>query len=185
MNEEYVVQRRWLTGAGAGLVLLLLGGFSAYVAGVQWERLTALGYPGIFLLMLLSGGSVVVPVPGPATVMAVGAVLNPLLVGIFAGLGNATGEVFSYTIGRVAATALVRYRNSRFILVLESWLKRNGFLVILIMAAIPNPVFHALSLLAGSVSYPVRRFWLACALGNILKYAVAAYLGSAAIGLLR
>ncbi len=41
-------------------------------------------------------------------------------------------------------------------------------------------IADALGLLAGSMGYPARRFWLACAIGNTVKYVGMAYLADAA-----
>lgn len=169
--------------AVAVLLLLLVSGFVAWRLGAQLEELSALGYPGIFLLMVISG-SAYFPVPGPPAVVVAGAIWNPILVGIAAGLGNSTGEMTSYLLGRTAADALQPYRKARFVAYLERWLSRYGFLTILVLAAVPNPTFHALTLLAGTVGYPARRYWLACALGNIIKYSAMAGLGFTAGALL-
>ncbi|MHB1005675.1 MAG: YqaA family protein [Chloroflexota bacterium] len=178
MNEG--VRQRLSKGAGigAGLALLVLTGLGvvAWQMGARLGELAALGYPGIFLLMVISGGSYF-PVPGPPAVAVAGAIWNPVLVGIAAGLGNSTGEMSSYLLGRATAANLEAYRKARFVAALERWLQRYGFWTVFALAAIPNPTFHALTLLAGSVGYPARRFWVALALGNCVKYAVVAYLG--------
>ena len=58
----------------------------------------------------------------------------------------------------------------------ERILRRYGFFVLLPLAMIPNPIFDAVGLLAGSLGYPpIRRFWLACAPGNSVKYAGMAF----------
>jgi uncharacterized membrane protein YdjX (TVP38/TMEM64 family) len=62
---------------------------------------------------------------------------------------------------------------------LRRWLYSWGFFAILALAVLPNPIFDALGLLAGSMGYSAKRFWLACMLGNSVKYIAAAYLGGA------
>jgi uncharacterized membrane protein YdjX (TVP38/TMEM64 family) len=176
--------KKWLAGLALVLVLLLAVGIYALSSGARLQDLASLGYPGVFLVMLLSGSAIVLPLPGPPAVIAAGAIWNPVLVGIAAGLGNATGELLSYATGRAAGSAFERYRQARLLSLLEHWLDRHGFLTVMILAAIPNPAFHALSILAGTVSYPARRFWLACVLGNSVKYAAMAFLGHAALSLI-
>ncbi len=83
----------------------------------------------------------------------------------------------------VAAAALEGRRPPRWWSGLQGWLGRHGFLAILALALVPNPAFDAVGLLAGSLGYPPRRFWLACALGNSLKYIAFAYLGDVALWL--
>lgn len=172
---------RWMAAGIAALLLLAAAGLQAWRSGVQLEQLAALGYPGVFLLMLLSGGSILFPAPGLAAVLAAGVVWNPVLVGVSAGLGNATGELTGYLAARAGAAALKGHQPPRWWSMLREWLTRYGFLAILLLAMIPNPTFDVVGLLAGSLGYPPRRFWLACALGNSLKYVAVAYLGDAAL----
>lgn len=185
-GEKLDVERlRTRTGpaVAAGLfLLLLLSGLVAWRMGARLQELSALGYPGIFVLMAISG-SAYFPVPGPPAVVVAGAIWNPLLVGLAAGLGNSTGEMTSFLIGRTAADALQAYRGARFIVLLERLLGRYGFVTILVLASIPNPTFHALTLLAGSTGYSARRYWLACAIGNTIKYSAMAGVGFTALSL--
>lgn len=51
------------------------------------QALEALGYPGIFLLSLLSNATLILPVPGVLFTSAMGAVFNPWLVGLVAAQG--------------------------------------------------------------------------------------------------
>ena len=183
MGEVGAKSRPWLLAAAGAFFVLVAAGLYAWHVGARLAELAALGYPGIFLLMVISGAAYF-PVPGPPTVAVAGALWNPLLVGLAAGLGNATGEITSYAIGRAAATALDKYRDARFITLLEKWLARYGFFAIVVLAAVPNPTFHALTLLAGTLGYPARRYWLACAAGNTIKYTAVAFLGSSALHLL-
>lgn len=166
-----------------GLALLVAVGVGSYLAGVEASihDFAALGYPGIFLIAMLAGGSMVFPVPSQAAIIAAGAVLNPLLVGIAAGLGNSTGEFTGYLAGFGGREVLSGARSGRRWKQVEGWLQRNGFLGLVLFAAIPNPIFDIAGVLAGSLGYSPRRFWLACAIGNSIKYTTLAYLGEAAL----
>jgi uncharacterized membrane protein YdjX (TVP38/TMEM64 family) len=57
------------------------------------QELEALGYPGIFLISLLSNATLVLPVPGVLFTSAMGAVFSPYLVAIAAGTGATLGEI--------------------------------------------------------------------------------------------
>jgi membrane protein YqaA with SNARE-associated domain len=46
-----------------------------------------------------------------------------------------------------------------------------------LFAAVPNPFFDIVGVVAGSLSYPARRFLVACIIGNITKYLLLAFLG--------
>ena len=185
VGGQWIQSIPWL-GFAAGILLLLLAtGFYLWRSGIRLEDLASLGYPGVFLVMFISGSTVLLPAPGHATVLAGGALWNPFLVGLAAGLGNATGELVGYAAGRAGAAALATRDMPRWWAWLHKWLERYGFFAILIMATVPNPLFDVVGILAGSLDYPARRFWLACAIGNSIKYLAIAYLGDAARLLLR
>lgn len=172
---------RWLV-VGAVLLTVILAAIGSYAwqTGSRPEDLAGLGYPGIFLIMLVSGASIFFPAAAQATVMAAGTIWNPILVGLAAGLGNATGEFTGYLAGRAGEAVIRKRAHIRWWELLEKWIDRYGFFAILVLAMVPNPVFDAVGILAGSLGYSARRFWLACAIGNSAKYIGLAYLGDAA-----
>jgi uncharacterized membrane protein YdjX (TVP38/TMEM64 family) len=63
-------------------------------------------------------------------------------------------------------------------------MERRGFATLLVLAAVPNPLFDVAGMAAGMLRYPVGKFLLACWLGKTLKAIVIAYLGSAFRGAL-
>lgn len=175
--------RLWLAAAVAVVTSLTILGLCLWRTGMRPESLAALGYPGIALVMMISGASLFLSGPAQATVLGAGALWNPILVGLAAGLGNATGELVGYAAGRAGAkgaAALTDRTPPRWWGVLKGWLARYGFFAILVLAMVPNPVFDAVGILAGSLGYPMQRFWLAAAIGNTIKYIGVAYLGGAA-----
>jgi uncharacterized membrane protein YdjX (TVP38/TMEM64 family) len=165
------------------LMLLLVLGGSRWLSGASPDELANLGYLGVFLAMLASGGSTFFPVPGHLAVFASATVWQPVLVGVAAGLGNSTGESIAFLAWRAAAGLAEPVTLSRFGRSFSHWFDRNGFLAILAIAVIPNPVFDVVGMVAAAARYPLRRFWLACALGNVVKYIGMAYLSRAAISL--
>ena len=149
------------------------------------QELARYGYLGIFLITLVSNATVFVPVPGVMMVFAMGSVLNPFLIAIFAGLGGATGEISGYLLGFSGQPLAER---SERLMRIQSWMvqnKKRRDLAVFILAAIPNPFFDLAGIAAGTLKIPLFRFWLACALGSILKYLLFAYLGDTALGFLR
>ncbi len=164
-----------------GFLLLAVAVISVALRGSDLTSLAGLGYPGVAILMFLSSSTVLLPAPGFAGVLAAGAVWNPLLVGIAAGLGSATGELSGYFLGAGGGALLHAGQGEKWKRA-HRWLERHGFLALVALAAIPNPFFDAMGLVAGSLAYPMRRFWLACLLGNTLKYVALATLASSATG---
>lgn len=165
------------------IVLVLVASVWVAVARPDFNSLAMFGYPGIFVMMAASSASILAPLPGFATVMAAGSVANPLLIALFAGSGSALGEFTGYLAG-YGGKAIIEEKNIRVLKPIERWLRRYGFFALVVFAAIPNPFFDVVGLVAGSLSYPARRFLVAVALGNITKYLMLAYLGKTVSALL-
>ncbi|MCL5957760.1 MAG: VTT domain-containing protein [Chloroflexi bacterium] len=176
-----VTKRRLL---GAAVVLAILGG-SVWVACARpnLEGLAVYGYPGLFAVMFASSASVLLPLPGFATVMAAGTMANPLLIALFAGPGSALGELTGYIAGQGGRNMLEK-RHIGVVRRFEHWLDKYGFWALLVFAAIPNPAFDMVGIAAGSLGFPVRKFLVACLVGNTIKYLFLASIGSTAISLL-
>jgi uncharacterized membrane protein YdjX (TVP38/TMEM64 family) len=160
-------------------VLALL--FSLTITGIILlfrQKLAALrgyGYLSVFLIGMLGNATVVFPVPSLTIVVAMGAVLNPFIVGLVAGVGESLGELTGYLTG-YGSTAIVddseRFRR------IASWMERRGFLTILILSSIPNPLFDLAGIAAGMLGFPVTKFLLACWLGKSVKAVILAHFGS-------
>ncbi|MFH1086468.1 MAG: VTT domain-containing protein [Chloroflexota bacterium] len=145
------------------------------------EQVVALrryGYLGVFLIAMLGNATVVVPVPGLAAVFAGGGVLNPLLVALVAGLGMPLGELSGYLAGYGGSAVVAdRARYER----LRGWMERRGLLTLIVLAAVPNPVFDLAGITAGMMRYPVTKFLLACWIGSTIKALAVAFLGSVSL----
>ena len=136
-----------------------------------------LAYPILFVVQALMAATLFLPAPGLAFVVAAGTVLDPLWVGIVAGIGSATGELTGYFLGYYGRRA-VPTDTSRLWRLTEHGFRRWGFIALIALAFIPNPAFDALGILAGSLRYPLGRFWLSTAAGKILKFLWIAYLSA-------
>ena len=63
-------------------------------------------------------------------------------------------------------------------------MKRYGTLTIFLCAVTPNPLFDLAGIAAGSLRFPVWKFFLACWPGQVAKSLVQAYFGWYFINLL-
>jgi len=138
-------------------------------------RLGAYGYPGIFLVSLSSSATIILPVPGLAVVFGMGGVLNPFLVGLAAGMGDALGELTGYMAG-YGGRAVVEDREMYERL--ESWMRRNGAATIFVLSAVPNPIFDLAGIAAGVLRFPLERFLLSCWVGKTIKATAFALAGA-------
>lgn len=176
-------QTFWRQYGSKALALLLSVAItvSIFVFREQLASLQHYGYLGVFLISLLGNATVIFPAPSLVVVFAGGSVFNPLLVGLVAGLGEPLGELTGYLAG-YGGSAVVedRQRYER----IRDWMQRRGFLTILVLSAIPNPLFDLAGISAGMLRFPVARFLLACWLGKTFKAIAFALLGSFSSGLI-
>jgi membrane protein YqaA with SNARE-associated domain len=142
------------------------------------ERLGVYGYPAVFLVSLVTNAAFLLPAPGIALVFAAGGVLDPVAVGIIAGLGAALGELTGYLVGLSGQTV---FEDRPLYWRIEKWMRKSGTLAIFILAAIPNPIFDVGGLIAGVLRMPVWRFILGAWLGKSLRFVMLAYFGALTI----
>ena len=174
-----IPKKHWLTIARI-LALILVIGISVFVYSIrdQVEEFAIYVYPGIFIISFLANATVLLPAPGIAVVFAMGAIFNPFLVGLAAGAGGALGEMSGYLAG-FSGQAVIERADVYDRMV--SWMKRNGNLTILLLAAIPNPFFDLTGIAAGALKMPVARFLFWCFIGVTFKMTLFALLGSASL----
>lgn len=139
------------------------------------EQLAVYGYPGIFLLALLSYATVLVPAPGIAVVFTMGSVFHPAGVAFAAGTGAAFGELSGYLAGFSGQAVIEKIEVYDR---LTRWMERYGPITVFLLAALPNPFFDVAGVVAGSLKLKVTTFLFFCWLGEITKMLAFAYLGS-------
>lgn len=140
------------------------------------------GYPGIFLISFMAYATVLLPAPGVALVFTLGAVLNPLGVGLAAGAGAALGEVSGYMLGFSGQAVIERVEIYEK---LSKWMQQNGLLTVFLLSAIPNPLFDLAGAAAGALKMPVVKFILGCWLGETVKMIIFAYSGAFSLNLIK
>lgn len=130
------------------------------------DRLGDFGYAGAFLIMVVSNATIVLPALGHAFVVATAQTLNPLWLGLVAGLGATLGELTGYVLGRTGHTAAGHYRVVRR---LQGYSNRRFFgPVLFVFAASPLPMDVA-GIVAGTSRYSVWRFVVWVGAGKILN----------------
>jgi membrane protein DedA with SNARE-associated domain len=110
-----------------------------------------------------------------------GSVFNPIGVAIAAGTGAALGELTGYLAGFSGQAVVERVEIYER---LTSWMKKNGSLTILVLAAIPNPFFDLAGVAAGSLKMHVARFLFWCWIGEMIKMAIFAFAGARSLDFL-
>jgi len=159
------------------LVILLVIVLSVALV-INHEKISGLkrfGYPGIFLISVLSNASLLLPVPGLLVTSTMGAVFNPFWVAVTAGCGAAVGEISGYLAG-YSGQMIVEQRD--IYQKIKKWMSKYGGWTILVMAFIPNPLFDAAGIASGMLKIPLWYFLAFCTVGKILKMLVFAYGGA-------
>lgn len=168
---------RWTATLLRILALTVVVGITvgAYLLRDRVENLAAFGYPGIFLIVLISYATILMPVPGLAIVFAMSGVFHPLGVALAAALGGAVGEMSGYLAGYSGRAVIENWKRYEKI---TAWVKKYGGPAILVLAALPNPFFDVVGVAAGVLKMPIHKFFLWVLPGQIIKMLYIAYAGS-------
>jgi len=168
------------------------------------QGLGGYGYIGVFAIGVLCGISII-PAPTLLITFTLGAVLNPVYVGLTAGLGGAIGGITVYLTGAGVETVWSRYRargqnyenqpgwrydpvrpvESRFWIKgealynrLSRWVGgRGGYLTLFITSALPVSPFYFAGLAAGSLRMGLMKFFLISWVGKTIRYLFIAFAG--------
>lgn len=149
----------------------------ADLVGLLGEIAIRYGYFGVFLASL--AGSVIpfLPVPYLIVVILLSGRLDPLALGVAAGVGGALGKATSYFLGR-SGYLISGNQTKKNLEFLGSFIGRYGDLGVFIFAVTPLPDDVYLVPL-GMVRFPFWRFMAINTLGKIILSTAVAYFGLA------
>ena len=167
---------RFFTNLLRILALFVVVGITLYIYSIRErvEEFAAFGYPGIFLIALLANATILLPAPGIAVIYAMGAIFNPLAVGLAAGSGGAIGEISGYLAGFSGQAVVERmdiYNRIR------PWVEKYGGWAIMVLSAIPNPFFDVAGIAAGIARMPLHTFLIFTFIGQLIKMTFFAVAG--------
>ncbi|MFC1944276.1 YqaA family protein [Chloroflexota bacterium] len=177
-KENYLTPRSWYRRWPQVLALASIIAVTVAIILLfrDIERFETYGYLGAFLANLIGSATIIMPAPGEAVVAALGAVLNPLVVGVVASIGGTLGELTGYLVGYwgrevVSAEQMKGYRQA------ERWMRRYGSLTVFAFALVPFLIFDLVGISAGTLRFPLWKFLLAAWLGRLIRALLVAYLG--------
>jgi membrane protein DedA with SNARE-associated domain len=164
------------TGLLRILALLAVVGITVYIFSIrdQVEQFKQWGYGGIFLVALLANATVLLPAPGVAVIYAMGAIFNPFGVALAAGTGGALGELSGYLAGFSGQGVIERMDVYERI---KPWVDKYGGWAILVLSAIPNPLFDVAGIAAGIAKMPLHTFLIFTWVGQLIKMSIFALAG--------
>lgn len=142
-------------------------------------KLDSFGYVGIFLTLLLTNATLILPAPTLAIVFVLGKSFDPLLLGLVAGAGSALGEFTGFAAGFSSSGVI---ENTGAYKRVEGYIKKYDMLAIAILAAIPNPLFDVAGLAAGALGIVWWKFLTATYIGKTIKMIAVACAGFYSVG---
>jgi uncharacterized membrane protein YdjX (TVP38/TMEM64 family) len=135
------------------------------------------GYVGAFVISLIASATIILPAPGIAVVIAMGTALDPVLLGIVAGIGSAFGELSGYLAGTSGRALVPSHQRPQFER-LHRLTDRYGALLLFGLSAIPFPLFDFAGIIAGMLKIRIATFLATVAAGKSIKYIILIVLGS-------
>ncbi len=132
------------------------------------------GYLGVFAVEAIANATILFPIPSALVTMASAIFLNPIAVGILAGLGAAVGELTGYLVG-LGGKKLIEEK-IEFISIRKIYSK-YGLWTIFMFAAIPFP-FDIIGIVCGMLEVPPIVFFSLTACGKIASRLMLAAAGA-------
>jgi uncharacterized membrane protein YdjX (TVP38/TMEM64 family) len=158
-----------------GIVSVVITIVISVVFSRNIKHLKKYGYLGVFLFCLIGNATMLSPA-GPIITLFAGRVYNPIVVGLVGALGCVLGEYLAYNIGAVAGT--MNLQNHNWYMFIKKFFDSNGFLTIIAITSIPNPVLNFGSAMAGALQYPLWLDLIASYIGNSIQFTITASLGT-------
>jgi uncharacterized membrane protein YdjX (TVP38/TMEM64 family) len=159
------------------IILIVLGLTVLIFLERHWIReLGVLGYPGAFLVGLVSSAAMFAPVPGLLVLAAMGTAMDPFMVGLLFAAGASLGELSGYFAGLAGQGAVEKVK---FYQQMERYMKKYGGVTIFVLGLIPNVLIDVAGMVAGALKMPWYKFLFWCFLGKVPKCLLVAYGGTA------
>ena len=164
-----------------GIVLTLVMAAAIVYFGDILRELKGFGYIGAFLISILGGATIIIPVPMLAVVFALGKVMEfTWLVGLSAALGELVGALTIYMTGHGAGRAISSSKHGKIQSAYErmlSLMERRGPLTLFIVASVINPFFYPAALAAGALRFGLKKYIFIVLAGKIIKCMTVVYAG--------
>jgi len=165
----------------AGVVATILMVVAIVYYSEYLRELQHYGYLGAFIISILGGATIIVPVPMLAVVFALGGVMpHTWLVGASAALGELIGALTIYMTGHGAGKALMNSKHGRIQSAYDRLLglmERRGSLTLFAVASVVNPFFYPAALAAGALRFGLKKYILIVLAGKLIKCMTVVYAG--------
>jgi membrane protein DedA with SNARE-associated domain len=142
------------------------------------------GYIGAFIISILGGATVIVPVPMLPVVFALGGAMGNLwqvaLMGLSAAAGEVIGGLTIYMTGQGAGRAMSISKNTRIQRAYERMLDfigRRGAIALFLVTFIVNPFFYPAAFACGALRMGLKKFIPVVIIGKTIKCMTVVYAG--------
>jgi membrane protein YqaA with SNARE-associated domain len=178
----------------AAMIIISVGGSILLIQ--HWEYISRLekhGYWGLFVISLFAGSPIPIPTPSMILTFTLGSILNPVLVGLVSGFGNAVGNAFIFWAGHGGhkffqsvssssseETKKPTSRIGRFFKRLTSmpeFMKNRVLWAVYLLSIYPNPILTPLILGMGAMRFRFWKFFLVIWAGKTAQGMLLSYLG--------
>lgn len=182
-TDKKSARRSYILGI-FGVILTVLMFAAIIIFNDSLSEMQEWGYVGAFVISILGGATVIVPIPMLAVIFALGSAMgNPwqvALLGMAAAIGEVIGGLTIYMTGQGAGRAISVNKNSRIQKAYERMLKfieRRGTLALFLVTFIINPFFYPAAFACGALRMGLKRFIPVIFIGKIIKCMTIVYAG--------
>jgi membrane protein DedA with SNARE-associated domain len=177
------MKRTYIVGI-IGVVLTVAAFTAIIVFNEEIREMREWGYVGAFVISILGGATIIIPVPMLAVVFALGGAMDGpwqvALLGTVAALGEVIGGLTIYMTGHGAGRAISTNKNSRLQKAYErmlGFIRRRGAIALFLVTFIVNPFFYPAAFACGALRMEMKKFILVVIAGKIIKCMTIVYAG--------
>jgi membrane protein DedA with SNARE-associated domain len=166
-----------------GGVILTIAMFVAIIVfEEQVKEMQRWGYLGAFLISVLGGATIIIPVPMLAVVAALASAMptpwEVALLGFSAAAGEMIGAMIIYYTGNGAGRAISQNKQGRIQKAYEKMLgfiERKGAWALFAVTFIINPFFYPAAFACGALKFEIKKFLVIVVIGKLIKSMTIVY----------
>jgi membrane protein YqaA with SNARE-associated domain len=167
-----------------GIVLTVIMFIAVLYYGDKLAELKQYSYLGAFIISILGGATIIIPVPMLAVVFALGSVMpspwEVVLLGMSSAVGEVIGALTIYMTGQGAGKAIAVNSQGRLQAGYQRMcdlIERRGPVVLFVLASVINPFFYPAALACGALRFGVKKYTLIVFGGKIIKSMTTVFIG--------
>jgi membrane protein YqaA with SNARE-associated domain len=168
--------------AVAGVVLTIVMFVAIILLEDKVKVMQQWGYLGAFIVSILGGATIIIPVPMLAVVVALASALatpwEAAMLGSSAAAGEVIGALIIYYTGHGAGNAINSPKHSRIQKVFNkmvAFIERRGAWALFAVTFIINPLFYPAAFVCGAIKFRLSKFLIVVIIGKLIKCMTVVY----------